>query len=72
MTAHAMKGDRERCIAAGMDDHLAKPFDLGDLRRVVERWAEAAPGEGEPDDDLDAGVLARPPPLRGLTPPPKA
>ena len=39
MTANAMEGDRERCIAAGMDDYLAKPLDPQALRDVVERAA---------------------------------
>jgi two-component system sensor histidine kinase/response regulator len=38
MTAHAMKGDRERCLDAGMDDYLAKPVEPKDLRAVIEKW----------------------------------
>jgi HPt (histidine-containing phosphotransfer) domain-containing protein len=37
LTANAMQGDRERCIAAGMTDYLAKPFTKAQLRTVLER-----------------------------------
>lgn len=39
MTANAMKGDRDRCLEAGMDDFLAKPFKSQDLLNLMEEWA---------------------------------
>jgi len=47
MTASAMQGDREKCIAAGMDDYLAKPVRPEDVRAVMERWGALA-GQAPP------------------------
>ncbi|MCE5333104.1 MAG: response regulator [Desulfobacteraceae bacterium] len=41
LTGFAMQGDREMCIQAGMDDYLAKPFDLAELKLVLEKWLSA-------------------------------
>ena len=63
MTAHAMKGDREHCLAAGMDEYIAKPIDSRQLYTVVERLAnggatDAAPAPG-PAQEVSERVLAR-------------
>ncbi|MBU0509156.1 Hpt domain-containing protein [bacterium] len=53
ITAHAMKGDRERCLAAGMSDYVSKPFDPQDLERVLDRWV---PRDEEKEDAREAVV----------------
>ncbi len=64
LSANAMKGDDESCLACGMDDYLAKPFRLEGLRSVLERWLKpgcASPrGAAEPADRAERHAPAEP------------
>jgi PAS domain S-box-containing protein len=51
MTAHAMEGDRERCLAAGMDGFLAKPVKLVDLIAALEPWVRRSSAPRRPRAD---------------------
>ena len=46
LTANALQGDREACLAAGMSDYLAKPFKRADLQRILQHWLPPHPSQG--------------------------
>ncbi len=69
MTAHAMAGDRDKSIASGMNDHIAKPVDPDQLYRILAKWvpsrstasggnAPPAPAPGTEAEAVETGVTA--------------
>ena len=67
MTAHAMRGDRDVCLAAGMDDYLAKPLELKTLSRMLDLWLPRKPAaEIAPPPPCDEEFPDAPPPQAPL------
>jgi PAS domain S-box-containing protein len=74
MTANAMEEDRQRCLAAGMNDHIGKPIEPERLLAVVEKWSKRTLGKGQagrlpPDDGSSIDdLLQNDPALQRLSP----
>jgi DNA-binding response OmpR family regulator len=49
VTANAMKGDRDKCIQAGMDDYISKPVDRKKLYEIIAKWTMVEAPAGAPD-----------------------
>jgi len=59
MTAHAMQGDREKCLASGMNDYVTKPVSAQKLAERLGKWLPKRPGEGMPAEEERGAEKAR-------------
>ena len=71
MTANAMAGDREKCLEAGMNDHIAKPVDPHEMYATLEKWipkqSETIPGVSvAPPSERNSSMMLPLPPIPGI------
>jgi CheY-like chemotaxis protein/HPt (histidine-containing phosphotransfer) domain-containing protein len=66
MTANVMKNDREKCLQAGMNDHIAKPIDVSILFSVLDKWLEIESNEARLDLETASEQLPQFPQLPGI------
>ncbi|MDO9288595.1 MAG: Hpt domain-containing protein, partial [Thermodesulfovibrionales bacterium] len=59
MTAHALKGDRERCIVAGMDDYISKPINPQEMFSVIRKWVKAEMEKPSDEAEVKAVIGTR-------------
>jgi two-component system, sensor histidine kinase and response regulator len=63
LTANAMQGDRERCLAVGMDDYLAKPYSGEEINAVLQRWLPPERRQDALSEPIKLSPLEEPSPL---------
>ncbi len=60
LTAHAIEGDREGCLAAGMDDYMTKPFTQGELGNMIQKWVRRSGDEAAVASNQSKAVPVEP------------